>query len=91
MGIERACTDVSYTDVVDRVLDKGIVVDAWMRVSIAGIDLLTIEAHLIVASIDTYLADCPACGHEREHDRERCSTPASRTRRVHRAAVRFNH
>jgi hypothetical protein len=61
MGIERACTNASYIDVVDRVLDKGIVIDSWMRVSMGGIDLITIEAHLIVASIDTYLAHCPAC------------------------------
>jgi gas vesicle structural protein len=59
MGIERACTRFSYIDVVDRVLDKGIVIDSWMRVSVGGIDLITIEAHLVVASIDTYLTHRP--------------------------------
>jgi hypothetical protein len=61
MGIERAYTHSSYIDILDRVLDKGIVIDSWMRVSVGGIDLITIEAHLIVASIDTYLAHRPMC------------------------------
>lgn len=62
MGVERAAGSASsYVDVVDRVLDKGIVIDAGMRVSVGGIDLITIEAHLIVASIDTYLAHRPEC------------------------------
>ena len=42
-------------DVLDRVLDKGIVVDAWMRVALMGIDFVTIEARVVVASFDTYL------------------------------------
>jgi len=41
--------------VLDRVLDKGIVIDAWVRVSLVGIDLITVEARVVVASIDTYL------------------------------------
>lgn len=62
MDIERTSGSASsYVDVIDRVLDKGIVVDTWMRLSVGGIDLITIEAHLIVASIDTYLAHRPAC------------------------------
>jgi hypothetical protein len=47
---------VSLVDVVDRVLDKGIVIDAWMRPLVLGIDVwTTIESHIIVASIETYL------------------------------------
>jgi hypothetical protein len=42
-------------DVLDRVLDKGIVIDAWVRVSLVGIDLLTVEVRVVVASIATYL------------------------------------
>src|SRR5262249_1020891 len=45
----------SLIDVLDRVLDKGIVVDAWIRLSVAGIDLITVEARVVVASIETYL------------------------------------
>ena len=55
MPLERL-HGVSMIDVIDRVLDKGIVIDYWARVSVLGIDLLTgIEARVIVASIDTYV------------------------------------
>jgi len=55
MPIERAPGGSSLIDVLDRVLDKGIVIDAWVRVSLVGIDLITVEARVVVASIDTYL------------------------------------
>ena len=54
MEIERIGTR-SLIDVLDRVLDKGIVIDAWVRVSLVGIDLITVEARVVVASIATYL------------------------------------
>jgi hypothetical protein len=44
------------------VLDKGIVIDAWVRVSLVGIDLITVEARVVVASIDTYLKYAEAVG-----------------------------
>jgi hypothetical protein len=55
MAIERAGGSSSLIDVLDRVLDKGIVIDAWVRVSLVGIDMLTVEARIVVASIATYL------------------------------------
>ena len=55
MAVERTPGGTSLIDVLDRVLDKGIVIDAWVRVSLVGIDLLTVEARVVVASIDTYL------------------------------------
>ena len=55
MPVERAAGGASLIDVLDRVLDKGIVIDAWVRVSLVGIDLITVEARIVVASIDTYL------------------------------------
>ncbi len=55
MPVERAPGGTSLIDVLDRVLDKGIVIDAWVRVSLVGIDLITVEARIVVASIDTYL------------------------------------
>src|SRR6478672_9412825 len=42
-------------DVVEIILDKGIVIDAYVRVSLAGIELLTIDARIVIASVDTYL------------------------------------
>ena len=47
--------DGTLIDVLDRVLDKGIVIDAWARLSVVGIDLMTVEMKVVVASIDTYL------------------------------------
>jgi hypothetical protein len=55
MAIERTTGGASVIDVLDRVLDKGIVIDAWVHLSLVGIDLITVEARVGVASIDTYL------------------------------------
>jgi len=62
MPVERAAGGTSLIDVLDRILDKGIVIDAWIRVSLVGIDLITIEARVVVASIDTYLRYAEAVG-----------------------------
>jgi hypothetical protein len=62
MPVERASGGTSLIDVLDRVLDKGIVIDAWVRVSLVGIDLLTVEARIVVASIDTYIKYSEAVG-----------------------------
>lgn len=42
-------------DVVEVILDKGIVIDAYVRVSLVGIELLTVDARIVIASVDTYL------------------------------------
>jgi hypothetical protein len=42
-------------DVVDIILDKGLVIDAYVRVSLIGIEILTIDARIVIASVDTYL------------------------------------
>jgi gas vesicle structural protein len=62
MPVERTSGGSSLIDVLDRVLDKGIVIDAWVRVSLVGIDLITVEARVVVASIDTYLKYSEAVG-----------------------------
>jgi hypothetical protein len=62
MPVERTPGGTSLIDVLDRVLDKGIVIDAWVRVSLVGIDLITVEARVVVASIDTYLRYAEAMG-----------------------------
>ncbi len=53
-GVERP-TSSSLADVIDTILDKGLVIDAYVRVSLVGIELLTIDARVVVASVDTYL------------------------------------
>ena len=45
----------SLADVIDTILDKGLVIDAYVRVSLVGIELLTIDARIVIASVDTYL------------------------------------
>jgi hypothetical protein len=45
----------TLADVIDTILDKGLVIDAFVRVSLVGIELLTIDARIVVASVDTYL------------------------------------
>lgn len=62
MAVERAPAGTSLIDVLDRVLDKGIVIDAYVRVSLVGIDLVTVEARIVVAAIDTYLKYAEAVG-----------------------------
>jgi hypothetical protein len=55
MPFERS-RGISLIDAIERVLDKGIVIDNWARVHLLGIDVLTrVEARVIVASIDTYV------------------------------------
>lgn len=52
----------SLAEVVDRILDKGIVIDLWLKVSLVGIELLAIEARIVIASVETYLKYAEAIG-----------------------------
>jgi hypothetical protein len=54
-GVNRAPRPSSLADVLEVVLDKGIVIDAYVRVAVVGIELLTIDARIVIASVDTYL------------------------------------
>jgi hypothetical protein len=62
MAVEKTIASSSLAEVVDRILDKGVVIDAWARVSLVGIELLAIEARIVVASVDTYLKYAEAIG-----------------------------
>ena len=62
MAVEKAIASSSLVEVVDRILDKGIVIDAWVRVSLVGIELLAIEARIVVAGVDTFLKYAEAVG-----------------------------
>src|SRR5947209_10290233 len=53
--LQRAPSPSGLADVVDLILDKGLVIDAYVRVAVIGIELLTIDARIVVASVDTYL------------------------------------
>jgi len=54
-SVNRAPRPSSLADVLEVVLDKGIVIDAYVRVALVGIELLTIDARIVIASVDTYL------------------------------------
>lgn len=62
VAVEKAMASSSLAEVVDRILDKGVVVDAWVRVSLVGIEILAIEARVVVAGVDTYLKYAEAVG-----------------------------
>jgi hypothetical protein len=62
MAVEKTNSSSSLAEVIDRILDKGIVVDAWARVSLVGIELLAIEARIVIASVETYLKYAEAVG-----------------------------
>jgi hypothetical protein len=53
--LQRAPSPSGLADVVDLILDKGLVIDAYVRVAVIGIELITIDARIVVASVDTYL------------------------------------
>jgi len=53
--LQRAPAPSGLADVIDVILDKGLVIDAYVRVSVIGIEVLTIDARIVIASVDTYL------------------------------------
>jgi len=63
MATVQKTTDASsLAEVIDRILDRGIVIDAFARVSLVGIELLSIEARVVIASVDTWLKYAEAVG-----------------------------
>jgi len=62
MAVEKAIASSSLVEVVDRILDKGVVIDAWARVSLVGIELLAVEARAVVAGVETFLKYAEAVG-----------------------------
>ncbi|MBU1874113.1 gas vesicle structural protein GvpA [bacterium] len=62
MAVEKTNSSSSLAEVIDRILDKGIVIDIWARVSLVGIELLAIEARIVIASVETYLKYAEAVG-----------------------------
>ncbi len=62
MAVQKTLASDSLAEVLDRILDKGIVVDLWVRVSLVGIEILGIEARIVIASVDTFLKYAEAVG-----------------------------
>jgi gas vesicle structural protein len=67
MPLDREPATTSVIDVLDHALDKGIVIDAWLRVSVAGIDLITVASRVVVVSVATYVAYRPHALEEQLH------------------------
>ena len=62
MAVEKSTSSSSLVEVIDRILDKGVVIDAWVRVSLVGIELVAIEARIVIASVETWLKYAEAVG-----------------------------
>lgn len=62
MAVEKVIASSSLVEVIDRILDKGVVIDAWVRISLVGIEILAIETRVVVASVETYLKYAEAIG-----------------------------
>lgn len=62
MAVKTSLGSTSLVEVLDRVLDKGIVIDAFVKVSLVGIEVIGIEARVVVASVETWLTYAEAVG-----------------------------
>ena len=62
MSVQKNIDSSSLAEVIDRILDKGIVIDVYARISLVGIELLAIEARVVIASVETFLLYAEAIG-----------------------------
>lgn len=62
MAVQSSMASSGLAEVLDRILDKGLVLDAWVRVSLLGLEILTIEARVVLAGVETYLKYAEAVG-----------------------------
>lgn len=60
--VQKSTDSSSLAEVVDRILDKGIVIDFWLKLSLVGIELLALEGRIVLASVETYLKYAEAIG-----------------------------
>ncbi len=68
--MKKAIDSSSLAEVIDRILEKGIVIDVWARVSLVGIELLAVEARVVIASVRTWLIYADAVGLLKPHHHE---------------------
>lgn len=62
MAIKKSVHSSSLAEVLDRILDKGVVIDLWARVSLVGIEILAIDARVVIASVPTFINYAEAVG-----------------------------
>jgi hypothetical protein len=70
MSVKTSVGASSLVEVLDRILDKGIVIDLYAIVSLVGIELLTVEARIVIASVETWLCYARAVGLLEHHHHE---------------------
>ena len=73
--LQRAPSPSGLADVVELILDKGLVIDAYVRIAVIGIEVITIDARIVIASVDTYLRFAEA-GQSARPDRDRARRPS---------------
>lgn len=71
MSVQKTTDSSSLAEVIDRILDKGVVIDAFARVSLVGIEVITVEARVVIASVDTWLRYANAVGLLRDEVEEK--------------------
>lgn len=86
MAVQRTAPTLSTADVLDRVLDKGLVIDAEIRIAVVGIELLTVNAHVKIASFETWDRHVAAQAPHRR--RIRGAQPAADAADAHRVQLR---
>jgi gas vesicle structural protein len=62
MAVGRGLASSTLVEVIDRILDKGLVVDFWVTVALIGIEIVSIEGRVVLASVETYLKYAEAMG-----------------------------
>jgi gas vesicle structural protein len=62
MAVSRGLASSTLVEVIDRILDKGLVVDFWVTVALIGIEIVSVEGRVVVASVETYLKYAEAMG-----------------------------
>ena len=62
MAVQTSMASSGLAEVLDRILDKGLVLDAWVRVSLLGLEILTVEARIVLAGVETFLKYAEAIG-----------------------------
>lgn len=86
MAVQRTAPTLSTADVLDRVLDKGLVIDAEIRIAVAGIELLTVNAHVKIASFETW--DRHVAAERQQRLRLGAAESARETPETHRVRLR---
>jgi gas vesicle structural protein len=62
MGVQTSMAPSGLAEVMERIMDKGLVLDEWVRVSLLGLEILTAEARVVLAGVETYLKYAEAIG-----------------------------